>query len=59
MTTRKRRRFTAEFKADVVKLVRAGRQSLAQVARNPDLTETALRECGGLRSKPGEGPPVL
>jgi transposase-like protein len=44
MTTRKRRQFTAEFKTDAVKLVRAGGQSIAQVARNLDLTETALRE---------------
>ena len=43
MTTRKRRQFTAEFKADAVKLVRTGGQSIAQVARNLDLTETALR----------------
>jgi transposase len=44
MTTRKRRQFTAEFKADADKLVRTGGQSIAQVARNLDLTETALRE---------------
>jgi len=38
----KRRRFTAEEKADAVRLVReAG--NLAKVARDLDLTETALR----------------
>ena len=44
MTKRKRRQFTAEFKADGVKLMRAGSQSIAQVAKNLDLAETALRE---------------
>ena len=43
MTTRKRRQFTAEYKADGVKLVRTGGQSNAKVARKLDLTETALR----------------
>jgi transposase-like protein len=44
MTKRKRRQFTPEFKADVVKLVRAGGQSIAQMARELNLGETALRE---------------
>jgi transposase len=57
-TTRKRRQFTAEFKADAVKLVRAGGQSIAQVARNLDLTETALREwVRRAEIEAGEGPP--
>jgi transposase-like protein len=30
MTKRKRRQFTAEFKADAVKLVRTGGESIAQ-----------------------------
>ena len=58
MTTRKRRQFTAEFKADAVKLVRTGGQSIAQVARNLDLTETALREwVRRAEIEAGEGPP--
>ncbi len=40
---RARRSFTPEFKADAVKLVRAGK-SPTQVAKDLDLTETALRE---------------
>jgi len=43
MARRKRRSFTPEFKADAVKLVRSGR-SIPDVARELDLTETALRE---------------
>jgi transposase-like protein len=58
MTTRKRRQFTAEFKADAVKLVRAGSQSIAQPARNLDLTETALPEwIRRAEIEAGEGPP--
>ncbi|HEX7479013.1 MAG TPA: transposase, partial [Polyangiales bacterium] len=44
MARRKRRKFTAEFKADAVRLCKAGGQSIVQVADNLDLTETALRE---------------
>ena len=40
---RKRRSFTDEFKADAVRHVQAGDRSIAQVARDLDLTETALR----------------
>ena len=58
MTKRKRRQFTAEFKADAVRLVRAGGQSIAQIARNLDLAETALREWVRLADiEAGEGPP--
>jgi transposase len=42
MPRRKRRKFTAEEKADAVRLVREV-GNLAQVARDLDLTETALR----------------
>ncbi len=41
---RARRSFTPEFKADAVKLCRAGDRTIAQVAEDLDLTETALRE---------------
>jgi transposase len=44
MAKRKRRQFTAEFKADAVKLCEAGGRSVGQVAADLDLTETALRE---------------
>ena len=42
--TRKRRQFTAEFKAEAVRLCKVGDRSIGQVARDLDLTETALRE---------------
>ncbi len=40
---RKRRKFTAEYKAEVVGLVRSSGKSVGQVARELDLTETAVR----------------
>jgi transposase-like protein len=43
MAPRKRRVFTAEFKADAVRLCRAGDRSVGQVAKDMDLGETALR----------------
>jgi transposase len=44
MAKRKRRKFTAEFKAEAVRLCQVGDRSVGQVARDLDLTETALRE---------------
>lgn len=44
MAKRKRRSFTPEFKADAVKLVQTSGRSVPDVARELDLTETALRE---------------
>jgi len=41
-TRRKRRRFTAEFKADVVRLCESGGESIGEVCRRLDLTETAV-----------------
>lgn len=41
---RRRRSFTAEFKAGIVELCRRGDRSAGQVARDFDLTETAVRE---------------
>ena len=41
---RKRRSFTAEFKAEAVGLCRVGDRTIRQVAKELDLTETALRE---------------
>lgn len=43
MAKRKRRVFTDEFKADAVRLCRAGGRSIGQVAKDLDLGETALR----------------
>jgi transposase-like protein len=44
MARRKRRKFTAEFKADAVRLCTSGGRTVSQVATDLDLTETALRE---------------
>lgn len=44
MERRQRRRFTDEYKAEVVALVRNSGKSVGQVARDLDLTETAVRE---------------
>jgi transposase len=41
---RKRRSFTPEYKAEVVKLVLEGGRSIVQVCREMDLTETAVRK---------------
>ncbi|MGH9047933.1 MAG: transposase [Acidimicrobiales bacterium] len=41
---RPRRSFTPEFKADIVERCRAGDRTIGQVARDFDLTETAVRE---------------
>ena len=41
---RPRRSFTPEFKAEIVELCQRGDRSVRQVARDFDLTETAVRE---------------
>jgi transposase len=41
---RARRSFTPDFKAEAVRLCRVGDRSVPQVAKDLDLTETALRE---------------
>ena len=43
MGRRKRRTFTADYKAEVVRLVRSSGKSVGQVAQELDLTETAVR----------------
>jgi transposase len=40
---RKRRKFTNEFKAEAVKLAEEGTVSVAQVAKDLDLSESVLR----------------
>jgi transposase-like protein len=58
MTRRKRRKFTDEFKADAVKLCVAGGRTVAQVAVDLDLTETALRAwVKRAETDAGKGPP--
>jgi transposase len=41
---RSRRTFKPEFKAEAIRLRRVGDRSIAQVAKDLDLTETDLRE---------------
>ena len=43
MTKRKRRKFTPEFKAETVRLVREGNKTIAEIARDLELTESSLR----------------
>ena len=55
---RKRRAFTPEFKAEAVRLCRVGDRTIAQVAADLDLTESALR--GWIKRADvdaGNGPP--
>lgn len=44
MGRRKRRKFTPEYKAEVVKLVRTSGKSIGQVSSELELTETAVRQ---------------
>jgi transposase-like protein len=44
MAKRKRRMFTPAFKADAVRICKVGDRSVSQVAKDLDLTETALRD---------------
>lgn len=43
MSQRRRRSFTAEFKAQAVELVRTSGKNIHQAAKDLDLSETALR----------------
>ena len=60
MERRKRRAYTKEFKAETVRLVIEGGRSIPDVARDLDLTESALRvwvrqaEVDAGAGKPGE-----
>lgn len=55
---RKRRSFTKEFKAETVRLCGVGDRSVTQVARDLDLTETAVREwVRRAEIDAGQGPP--
>jgi transposase len=44
MEKRARRKFTAEYKAEVVRLVRDGGKTIGQASRDLDLTESAVRQ---------------
>jgi transposase-like protein len=58
MARRKRRSFTAEYKAEAVRLVQVGDRSVREVAKALDLTETALREWTKAAAvDAGKGPP--
>lgn len=58
MARRKRRKFTAQFKADAVRLVTTGAKTVAEVTAQFDLTETALREwVKRAQADAGKGPP--
>ena len=43
MERRKRRKYTPEYKAEVVKLVESGGKSIAQLSTELELTESAVR----------------
>jgi len=44
MEKRARRKFTAEYKAEVVRLVRDGGKTIGQASRDLDLTVSAVRQ---------------
>ena len=47
MKKRERRKFTAEYKAEVVRLVRDGGKKIGQVSRDLGLTESSVRHWVG------------
>lgn len=55
MSRKQRRSFSAEFKADTVRLCRVGDRSIAQVAKDLGLGETAVRRWVEIAPKPGAG----
>jgi|HubBroStandDraft_6_1064221.scaffolds.fasta_scaffold944764_1 transposase-like protein len=58
MARRKRRKFSAQFKADAVGLVTTGGKTIAEVTAQFELTETALREwVRRAEADAGRGPP--
>jgi transposase len=44
MTKRQRRRFSAEFKSETVRLIEESGKTIAQIARELGLTESAVRK---------------
>jgi transposase len=65
MARRERRKFTDEYKAEVVALVRSSGKGIAAISRDLDLIETAVREwvqradSDGPSEGRGRGPQVL
>ena len=58
MAKRKRRKFTQEFKREVIELCKRGDRSFREISRDLDLTETAVRAWVKLYDiDAGEGPP--
>ena len=58
MAKRQRRAFSPEFKAEAVRLCRVGDRNIKQVAKDLDLTETALRDWVKRSDiDAGQGPP--
>lgn len=58
MSRRQRRTFTAEQKSEAVRLVQASDRSVSQVARDLDLSESALRSwVKQAEIDAGKGPP--
>jgi len=58
MSRRKRRKFTDEFKAETVKLIHESGKSISAVARELDLTESAIRHwVKQAEIDAGQGPP--
>jgi len=58
MTSRKRRAFSKEFKADAVRLVLEGGKTIGEVTQQFDLTKSALREwVKRAEANAGQAPP--
>ena len=58
MEKRKRRWFTKEYKAEVVELIRSSGKTVAEVSRDLELTETAVRRwVTQAEIDSGSGPP--
>jgi transposase len=54
---RTRRKFSAEYKAEVVELIPTSGPSISAIAKEMDLTETCVRECARLAEvDAGRGP---
>jgi len=56
---RARRTFTDEFKADAVGLVQSSGKTVGRIAKDLDLTETALRHWVDKAEGPGGRKPIL
>ena len=63
MARRKRREFSPEFKAEAVRLTRLGDRTIEQVAKDLDLTDSALRrwvqQLAPTSEKPPEAPEAV